>query len=156
MNGLNAQDTIFGNAGNDNLVGDNGDDLLDGGTGNDTLLGGNGQDTLSGDAGNDRLIGGNGQDLLVGGAGNDFLDGDKANDNLTGGTGSDTFVLEKAAGRETITDFSLGEGDKIGLSGLSFSQLSFAANEIRLGNQTLAILTGFDTTTLTQNNFTSV
>ncbi|MFN6560314.1 MAG: Ig-like domain-containing protein [Nostoc sp. ChiSLP01] len=174
INGLNAQDTISGNAGNDCLVGDNGDDKLYGGTGNDKLYGGNGQDTLSGDAGNDRLegdngddklygsdgndnlIGGNGQDLLVGGAGNDFLDGDKGDDNLTGGTGSDTFVLEKAAGREKITDFSLGEGDKIGLSGLSFSQLSFSGNEIRLGNQTLAILTGFNTTTLTQNNFTSV
>ncbi|MDZ8104290.1 MAG: Ig-like domain-containing protein [Nostoc sp. DedQUE12a] len=174
INGLNAQDTISGNAGNDCLVGDNGDDKLYGGTGNDKLYGGNGQDTLSGDAGNDRLegdngddklyggdnndnlIGGNGQDLLVGGAGNDFLDGDKGDDNLTGGTGSDTFVLEKAAGRETITDLSLGEGDKIGLSGLSFSQLSFSGNQIRLGNQTLAILTGFDTTTLTQSNFISV
>ncbi|MBE8991267.1 hypothetical protein [Nostoc sp. LEGE 12450] len=29
-------------------------------------------------------------------------------------------------------------------------------DEIRLGNQTLAVLTAFDTTTLTQNNFTSV
>ncbi|BDI16389.1 hypothetical protein ANSO36C_21910 [Nostoc cf. commune SO-36] len=174
INGLNAQDTISGNAGNDNLVGDNGDDLLFGGTGNDNLFGGNGQDTLNGDAGNDRLegdngddklyggdgndslIGGNGQDLLVGGAGNDFLNGGKGDDNLTGGTGSDIFVVEKAAGRDTITDFSLGEGDKIGLSGLSFSQLSFSGNQISLGNQTLGILTGFDTTTLTQSNFTSV
>ncbi|MGF1989381.1 MAG: Ig-like domain-containing protein, partial [Nostoc sp. ZfuVER08] len=174
INGLNAQDTISGNAGDDCLVGDNGDDKLYGGTGNDKLYGGNGQDTLYGDAGNDRLegdngddklyggdgndslIGGNGQDLLVGGAGNDFLDGDKGDDNLTGGTGSDIFVLEKAAGRETITDFSLGEGDKIGLSGLSFSQLSFSGNQISLGNQTLAVLTGFNTTTLTQSNFVSV
>ncbi|MEH2230608.1 MAG: Ig-like domain-containing protein [Nostoc sp.] len=174
INGLNGQDTISGNAGNDNLVGENGDDSLSGGAGNDTLLGGNGQDTLNGDAGNDRLegdngddflnggdgndslIGDNGQDLLVGGAGNDFLRGDKADDNLTGGTGNDIFVLEKAAGRDTISDFSLGEGDKIGLSGLSFSQLSFFGNEIRLGNQALAVLTAFNTTTLTQNNFTSV
>ncbi|MEH2369687.1 Ig-like domain-containing protein, partial [Nostoc sp.] len=174
INGLNAQDTISGNAGNDNLVGENGDDSLSGGTGNDTLLGGNGQDTLNGDAGNDRLegdngddrlnggdgndslIGGNGQDLLVGGAGNDFLRGDKGDDNLTGGTGNDIFVLEKAAGRDTISDFSLGEGDKIGLSGFSFSQLSFFGNEIRLGNQALAVLTAFNTTTLTQNDFTSV
>jgi Ca2+-binding RTX toxin-like protein len=45
---------------------------------------------------------------------------------LTGGNGSDIFVLDKAAGRETITDFSLGQSDKIGLSGLSFNQLSFS------------------------------
>ncbi|MBG1269793.1 beta strand repeat-containing protein [Nostoc sp. WHI] len=174
INGLNAQDTISGNAGNDNLVGSNGEDLLFGGTGNDQLYGGNGQDTLYGDAGNDylegdngddklyggdgndSLIGGNGQDLLVGGAGNDFLNGGKGDDNLTGGTGSDIFVLDKAAGRETITDFSLGQSDLIGLSGLSFNQLSFSGNQISLGNQTLAILTAFDTTTLTQNNFISV
>ncbi|QHG20471.1 tandem-95 repeat protein (plasmid) [Nostoc sp. ATCC 53789] len=174
INGLNAQDTISGNAGNDKLVGENGDDLLYGGTGNDQLYGGNGQDTLYGDAdndrlegdngddklyggdGNDSLIGGNGQDLLVGGAGNDFLDGDKGDDNLTGGTGSDIFVLEKAAGRETITDFNLGQSDKIGLSGLSFNQLSFSGNQISLGNQTLAVLSGFNTTTLTQNDFISV
>ncbi|MDZ8221411.1 MULTISPECIES: Ig-like domain-containing protein [unclassified Nostoc] len=174
INGLNGQDTISGNAGNDNLVGDNGDDLLYGGTGNDNLFGGNGQDTLYGDAGNDNLegdngddklyggdgndtlLGGDGQDLLVGGAGNDFLNGGKGDDNLTGGTGSDIFVLEKATGRETITDFSLGEGDKIGLSGLSFNQLSFSGNQISLGNQTLAVLTAFDTKTLTQSNFISV
>ncbi|WP_245246241.1 Ig-like domain-containing protein [Nostoc sp. ATCC 53789] len=174
INGLNAQDTISGNAGNDKLVGENGDDLLYGGTGNDQLYGGNGQDTLYGDAdndrlegdngddklyggdGNDSLIGGNGQDFLVGGAGNDFLDGDKGDDNLTGGTGSDIFVLEKAAGRDTITDFNLGQSDKIGLSGLSFSQLSFSGNQISLGNQTLAVLSGFNTTTLTQNDLTSV
>ncbi|BAY21585.1 hypothetical protein NIES2100_13410 [Calothrix sp. NIES-2100] len=174
INALNGNDSVFGNAGNDNLVGDNGNDTLYGGTGNDTLLGGNGDDTLNGEAGNDRLegdngedslsggdgndtlLGGNGQDLLVGGAGNDFLNGGKADDILTGGSGGDIFVLEKAAGRDTITDFSLGQGDKIGLSGLSFSQLSFSGDEIRLGNQTLAVLTAFDTTTLTQSNFISV
>ncbi len=110
---------------------------------------------LYGGAGDDSL-GGNGKDLLVGGAGNDFLNGGKANDILTGGTGGDIFVLEKAAGRDTITDFSLGQGDQIGLLGLNFSQLSFAGDEISLGNQTLGILTGFDTTTLTQSNFVSV
>lgn len=75
---------------------------------------------------------------------------------MTGGTGSDIFVLDKTAGRDTITDFSLAEGDKIGWSGLSFNQLSFSGNQISLGNQTLAILAGFNTTTLTQSNFISV
>ena len=93
----------------------------------------------------------------MGGAGNDFLNSCKGDDNLTGGTDSDNiFVLDKAAGRETITDFSLRQSDKIGLSGLSFNQLSFSGNQISLGNQTLAVLTGFDTTTLRQNNFISV
>ena len=174
INGLNGQDTILGNAGNDNLVGENGDDLLYGGTGSDQLYGGNGKDTLYGgadndrlegdngddnlygDDGNDTLIGGNGKDTLVGGAGNDFLNGGQADDNLTGGTGSDIFVLATASGRDTITDFSLGQSDKIGLAGLSYSQLSFSGNEIRLGNQTLAVLTGFNTTTLTSADFLTV
>lgn len=75
---------------------------------------------------------------------------------MTDGTGSDIFVLDKATGRETITDFSLRQSDTIGLSGLSFNQLFFSGNQISLGNQTLAVLTGFDTTTLRQNNFISV
>jgi hypothetical protein len=47
--------------------------------------------------------------------------------------------------------------DIIGLSGgLNFADLSFAGNEIRSGTQTLAILTGFNTTTLTQGDFITV
>ncbi|WP_168494164.1 cadherin-like domain-containing protein, partial [Anabaena sp. UHCC 0204] len=174
INALNGDDSVFGNAGNDNLVGGNGDDILYGGAGNDQLYGGNSNDFLYGEAGNDHLegdngedklyggdgndtlLGGNGEDKLYGGAGNDFLNGGKGDDILTGGTGSDIFVFQKAAGRDKITDFSLGQGDKIGLSGLNFNQLSFSGDEIRIGNQTLGILTGFDTTTLTQNNFISV
>ncbi|MBN3882282.1 MAG: hypothetical protein HWQ44_04625 [Nostoc sp. JL34] len=135
----------YGGTGNDQLYGGNGQDTLYGDADNDRLEDDNGDDKLYGGDGNDSLIGGNGQDLLVGGAGNDFLDGDKGDDNLTGGTGSDIFVLEKAAGRETITDFTLGQGDKIGLSGLSFNQLSFSGNQISLGNQTLAVLSRFNT-----------
>ncbi|MEH2158523.1 beta strand repeat-containing protein [Nostoc sp.] len=175
LNGGNSQDTLYGDAGNDSLFGDNGDDKLYGGDGNDTLNGGEGQDTLTGDAGddslvggnsddklyggdaNDSLLGGNGNDLLVGGAGNDFLKGDLGDDNLTGGTGSDIFVLAAATGRDTFTDFSLGQSDKIGLAGgLTFNQLTFSGNEIRQNNQTLAVLTGFNATTLTQNDFISV
>ncbi|MEH2049569.1 hypothetical protein [Nostoc sp.] len=36
------------------------------------------------------------------------------------------------------------------------SELSFSGNEIRQNNQTLAVLTGFNATTLTQNDFISV
>ncbi|MBD2386561.1 putative Ig domain-containing protein [Cylindrospermum sp. FACHB-282] len=157
VSGFNSADVINAQLGDDTIDGLGGDDLLRGGAGNDTLSGGNGDDKLYGDDGNDSLVGGNGQDLLVGGGGNDFLDGGRGDDNLTGGTGSDIFLLATAAGRDTITDFSLGQSDQIGLSGgLSFNQLSFSGNEISLGNQTLAALTGFDTTTLTQDNFVLV
>ncbi len=175
INDFNSQDTLYGNGGNDSLDGGDGDDKLYGGNGNDSLLGGSGQDTLYGDLGNDSLIGGdgddklyggdgndsllggNGQDLLVGGAGNDFLKGDLGNDSLTGGTGSDIFVLAAATDRDTFTDFSLGQSDKIALAGgLTFNQLTFSGNEIRQNNQTLAVLTGFNTTTLTSADFLTV
>ena len=139
INGLNSQDTLYGLGGNDRLDGGDGDDKLYGGDGNDTLIGGNGQDLLSGDAGDDVLYGGPG------------------NDTLTGGLGSDTFVLGRGLGQDTITDFSLGQGDKIGLvDGLTFNQLSFSGNQIRVGGEVLAVLNGFNTNTLSAANFVSV
>ncbi len=137
--------------------GSNGKDILTGNAGNDYLYGGNGQDELYGGGGNDTLIGDNGTDLLIGGDGNDWLIGGQGSDTLTGGNGSDIFVLGKNnTGIDTITDFSLGQGDKIGLEGLTFNDLSFFGNEIRDGNNTLATLTGFDTRTLTQSNFVTL
>ncbi len=85
---------LFGEAGNDVLLGSLVDDTLDGGAdhdyaegylGNDTLIGGAGNDILNGDEGHDvvrgdsevdRLGGGEGSDVLVGGAGSDTLYGD--------------------------------------------------------------------------------
>lgn len=48
------------------------------------------------------------------------------------------------------------DGD-IGLSGgLTFGDLSFSGNSIAFNGETLAVLTGVNTTTLTQSNFVSV
>jgi Ca2+-binding RTX toxin-like protein len=146
--GGNGNDTLIGNAGNDYLDAANSNDALYGGAGNDTLLGGNGDDLLVGDAGNDSLNGGLGNDTLRGGLGNDTL---------TGGSGIDVFVFAPGDGTDTITDLSLGQGDKIGLTGgLAFENLSFSGNQILVGNQVLAILTGVNTTTLTASNFVTV
>ena len=137
--------------------GSNGQDILIGNAGNDYLYGGNGQDELYGRAGNDTLIGDNGTDLLVGGDGNDLLIGGQGSDTLSGGNGSDIFVLGKNnTGIDTITDFSLGQGDKIGLEGLTFNDLSFSGNEIRYGNNPLATLTGFNTQSLTRSDFVTM
>ncbi len=109
---------------------------------------------LTGGNGNDRLIGGSGDDILRGSGGNDVLNGGKGKDRLIGGSGKDFFVLSKGAGTDTISDFNLGQRDTIVLYGVtSFNQLTFSGNEINLGNQTLGVLTGFDTTTLDQSNF---
>ena len=50
-------------------------------------------------------------------------------------------MLSAGAGTDIITDFELGI-DLIGLSGITTNDLSFTANTIRLGNETLAILNG--------------
>jgi Ca2+-binding RTX toxin-like protein len=70
----------------------------------DVLNGGEGDDILFGQGGNDSLLGGQGNDILVGGTGNDTL---------TGGEGSDVFLFYRGDGDDTITDFSLDEGDII-------------------------------------------
>ena len=70
--------TVFAGAGDDRvfgaaaasplaLYGEDGNDLLVGGRGNDLLDGGNGADILIGGAGSDTLLGGAGDDLLIGG-----------------------------------------------------------------------------------------
>jgi Ca2+-binding RTX toxin-like protein len=111
------------------------------------------------------LIGGNGTDFLVGSAGNDLLNGDNGSDTLRGGLGSDTltggngqdiFVFASGEGIDTITDFKLGT-DQIGLTGgLTFGNLSFSGNQILMGSDVLAVLTGVNTNTLTASNFVVV
>jgi Ca2+-binding RTX toxin-like protein len=90
------------------------------GTGNDlanTILGNSGANTLKGLAGNDILKSGSGNDKLFGGAGKDAL---------TGGKGADIFVFDAApASRDTITDFSRADGDKIHLSKAVFKGFAY-------------------------------
>jgi Ca2+-binding RTX toxin-like protein len=129
------------------LNGRNGNDSLIGNAGDDTLIGGNGTDFLVGSAGDDLLNGDNGSDTLTGGLGTDIL---------TGGNGEDIFVFASGEGIDTITDFKLGT-DQIGLTeGLTFGNLSFSGNEILMGSDVLAVLTGVNTNTLTASNFLAV
>jgi RTX calcium-binding nonapeptide repeat (4 copies) len=78
---------------------------------------------LIGTDGDDTLIGSNRDDqpgdILEGGAGNDLLDAFQGADTMVGGSGADTFKIHSWAssnityGEDTITDFSVGEGDQI-------------------------------------------
>src|SRR4028119_1518869 len=127
-----------------------------GGIDNDTLTGTAGNDLLNGRRGNDSLIGNAGNDTLIGGNGKDTLTGGLGSDTLTGGNGQDIFVFADGSGIDTITDFNL-ERDKIGLTeGLTFGNLSFSGNEILIGSDVLAVLTGVNTNTLTASNFLTV
>lgn len=179
---LAGNDEVLGNAGNDTIdagpgddvvSGGAGDDIIRGGAGNDILrgedngssgggsdriFGGAGDDRIGGKAGNDELFGDDGNDILWGGLGDDILWGGLGNDILNGGygandSGRDTFVLSAGAGIDTITDFELGT-DVIGLSGISADALSFAANTIQLGNETLAVLSNI--TDITAVEFVTV
>jgi Ca2+-binding RTX toxin-like protein len=145
--------TQMGGNGNDTLTGTPGNDWLNGGNGNDSLIGNGGNDTLIGDYGSDFLVGSAGNDLLNGDKGSDTLTGGPGSDTLTGGNGEDIFVFANGEGIDTINDFSL-DSDKIGLTGgLTFGNLSFSGNEILMGSDVLAVLTGVNTNTLTASNF---
>lgn len=112
--GGTAADTLFGGAGNDVLdATQQGADLLYGEGGNDTLRAGSDSDTLFGGLGNDvlyaALVGGtdNGGELLYGGDGDDTLYAGVAvtgvADSLYGGAGSDKFVVTTTVNVATLT-----------------------------------------------------
>jgi serralysin len=78
--GGSGNDTITGNAAENELRGQDGNDTLNGKGGNDTLYGGDGNDTLYGSSGNDKLYGGDSDDVLNGGSGADLIDGGEGTD----------------------------------------------------------------------------
>jgi len=87
---FDGEDTVRGEVGSDRLFGANGNDIIYGGTENDFLFGGNGNDTLFGEEGNDILYGENGNNLLYGGNGYDTLNGGLKPDLLLSSTQSIT------------------------------------------------------------------
>ena len=141
LTGNAANNTLSGLAGDDILDGKAGADIMNGGQGNDTFYVDNIHDVIGeyANAGTDTVIasvtyslaGINAENLtltgsanldatgnslvnvLVGNNGNNVLDGGYGNDTLTGGHGADTFVFGTGSGKDTITDYSAAEGDKI-------------------------------------------
>ncbi|MEP4036361.1 M10 family metallopeptidase C-terminal domain-containing protein [Pseudophaeobacter sp.] len=92
-------DTLTGNAANNELNSGSGNDLVTGGAGEDTILGAAGSDTLYGESGSDTLNGGSGNDSLYGESGNDTLDGGSGNDTLRGGAGDDVYYVDSTSDR---------------------------------------------------------
>ncbi len=80
---------VYGDNGNDRLIGGTNHDILNGGEGNDVLSGADGNDVLYGAAGDDLLTGGNGDDTIRAESGSDTLEGEGGNDYLRGGLGPD-------------------------------------------------------------------
>ena len=148
-------DKLWGDRGQDVLIGGGSRDFLWGGSGEDYLLGGEGDDLLRGNQGHDTLNGGSGNDIVQGNQGDDLLDGGAGNDILIGNAGADIFELTLDFGTERIADFQ-ARIDRILLSGgLTFDDLSFVGHNISVTatDETLAILSGFDATTLTESDF---
>jgi Ca2+-binding RTX toxin-like protein len=101
--------------------------------GDDYISGSQYGDHINAYGGNDTLLGRDGSDKIRGGAGNDRLIGGAGSDDLHGDGGKDTFIFKsvrdsKAAGADTIYDFSSRDGDRIDLSEID-------ANEKTSGNQ---------------------
>lgn len=130
MVGSDGADRLFGGAGDDSIQGGAGDDQLYGDSGNDTLQGGDGADWMEGGTGDDMLVGGAGADRLLGSAGRDTLEGGSGDDLLTGGSGADMFLFraDSIGDHDTLTDFSLRQGDRIGLSPID-ADIRTAADE---------------------------
>ncbi|WRH67210.1 MAG: FG-GAP-like repeat-containing protein [Planktothrix sp. GU0601_MAG3] len=77
------------------------------------------------------ITGNTANNILNGGDGNDSLSGGAANDPLTGGLGADKFIYNtnaafaaSAVGVDTITDFTIGQVDKIVLDKTTFTSIS--------------------------------
>lgn len=148
---------VFGDAGNDLLIGTDSAELLNGGDGIDTLIGNDGNDTLNGDAGTDSIDGGAGNDVidggtgiatLEGGDGNDSLTGSILNDVINGGVGNDTLVglngndlLNGMDGNDSLAG---GSGDDSLLGGAGDDTLDGGTdNDTINGNDGNDLINGF-------------
>jgi Ca2+-binding RTX toxin-like protein len=89
LNSANDSQLVYGNLGQDTILGGVGADTVYGGQENDTIRGGGGQDRLFGNLGEDLIYGNAANDILMGVGGNDTLYGGKQNDILEGGLGVD-------------------------------------------------------------------
>ncbi|MDJ0536814.1 MAG: calcium-binding protein [Xenococcaceae cyanobacterium MO_207.B15] len=152
--GGTVSDTLKGGEGDDTLRGNLGDDLLFGGAGNDSIEGNGDNDLIQGNFGDDTLRGNFGDDTLYGGAGKDTLFGNE---------GADVFAIQLNSGRDTIRDYE-NLTDRLGLTGsMTFNDLNITSNVnntatlIKDSNNTvLAVLSGVDSSLITEADFVSL
>lgn len=120
--GANVAAYIDGGADNDNITGSSKNDQLFGGDGDDSLYGGAGDDSLNGGIGTNRLFGGEGNDLLDGATSSlvaqsssnsaAYLYGEQGNDTLNGSDQRD--FLDGGIGNDSLTGDA---GDDVLLGG---------------------------------------
>ena len=107
--GGSSNDVLIGGPGNDRLEGRDGDDVLRGVSGENILLGGNGNDLIFGGlGGNNNIRGGNGNDVIFAGDQQDEIFGDAGDDQIWGGLGSHT--IYSGSGKNTVMG---GQGNDV-------------------------------------------
>ena len=108
---------LYGEAGNDKILGGTKADYINGGIGNDTLLGNSGDDQIHLGYGYDLADGGNGDDKIwcekgvnavTGGSGHDTIYGGVGYDAIDGGKGNDIIFLKKVTKNYKSIKLKLG------------------------------------------------
>lgn len=136
--GLEGDNTIIGDAGDNLLSGFGGNDRILGRAGNDTLEGGDGQDTLFGETGADSLFGGDGDDRLFVDIDDVLIDGGAGFDRVIVRDSRDFSIDQAATGIERV-DAGAGN-DTLDASGLTGRAMQFG----NAGNDTLTGGAGHD------------
>jgi len=136
------------------VFGETGDDTMIGQDAGDVLFGDEGQDSLYGQDGQDQLFGGAGDDLLSGGEGDDFLTTETADgsDTLFGGSGDDTLHALGETDSGQLHHLSGGGGDDLVEldGGTHLVSLGSGSDQLTLeagdeaGIATTALVTDFD------------
>ncbi|MEO6226024.1 MAG: calcium-binding protein, partial [Sphingomicrobium sp.] len=160
--GAGAAVSFWGGSGNDVLFAASAMDNFSGGDGFDTVDYGNALagvttslqnmwsvEQINGSSFADTLTGDNFDNVLSGGGGNDTLAGARGNDTLTGGTGNDTFVFSIYDGKDTITDFSVGDS-------LKFIDYGVAQSITQVGADVVVLLSSTDQVTVLDTTVTAV
>lgn len=112
---IHGKDTIYGGAGDDNIITGHGNILVDGGAGNDKITASKGNDTISTGSGNDSVIAGEGNDVIK------IMSG---NHTLNGGLGIDLLQLSESHEHYKITKTAQG----FSIQELDYGTLSIASN----------------------------
>ena len=148
-NGNVLDNIIIGNDADNNLWGGAGDDTLSGHDGADQLFGAQGNDTLDGGSGNDLMTGDGGNDILSGGEGDDQLDGGAGTNLLRGGNGDDIYVYGAETGLTTIDNSDGGSDWLIFTGGITRDRLTF----LRSGDDLVVRVDGNETTQVSITNW---
>jgi Ca2+-binding RTX toxin-like protein len=89
-------------------------------------------DLIDAGDGDDLVFGGQGDDGIFGGGGNDTIWGNEGSDSLLGGAGGDRYVFAAASGSDQVNGFLFAEGNRLDLSGQTFTLGTSADGDILL------------------------